>query len=202
MDLRSECTHCGDWGIPTGVAWRDEETGRTYVEFECPQGHRFDSWRQDWEQQGLIPSPGADAEIVKENASRGDVIFLPMVAVFAIVAVIAYRGAETTAGRITGSIIFGLLTLGFFILWLLMRLRPARLEVTQKAVTYAKRNGKRSQQLLHTLGELRLVYTQAGSGYRRPMLHLDGSKDYLEIQMFDTQHVIRACENKGWQFLD
>ena len=202
MELRSECTHCGQWAVPTGLAWRDEQQGRTYIEFGCPVGHRFDTWREDWEQAGIVPGPNSDAEIVKEKASRNDAIFLPIVIILAVVAVIAFRGAQTTAGRITGTTILGLLALAFFVGWLMTRLRPGRLEVTREAVTDAHKKGKRSTQLLHAFGELRLDSTRAGTQYVRPLLRLDGTEATIEVQTFDLQDVIRACESKGWQFLD
>jgi hypothetical protein len=200
-ELRSECPRCGDWSWPTGAAWRDEQDGHTHIGFKCPQDHPFDSYRPEWEQQGLIPARDSEASVVKEKSSRVDVIFLPMIAIFVVVLVIALRGAETSGGRVGASIVFGGLAVGFFALWLIMRLRPARLEVTREAVTYAKEKGKRSEQLLHTFGELRLVYVLMGNS-RQPELQLDGTEASINVNTFDAQQVLRACEDRGWQILN
>jgi len=56
QQLHVDCPACGGNGAPTGQRSLDAKTGRTRLEMLCDQCRlRFDVWRREWEEQGIIP---------------------------------------------------------------------------------------------------------------------------------------------------
>jgi hypothetical protein len=86
--------------------------------------------------------PDSAATVVKESRSQIGFLSGFLALACAVAAVRGVAGASTGAGRVAAGVVFGALVVVFVAGWIWMIRRPARLEITEAAITYVKRGGQ------------------------------------------------------------
>lgn len=153
------------------------------------------------QQVAATADPNRTQPIVVEQSQRNTTIIYGFLAVmFALAAVRGHMGAETTAGRIVGDVIFGTLAIGSIALLIVMRRNPGRVTVGREVISYSHRGAKNAIVIPHT-GDLYIGGTMIGTtGGRTRYLKVQGSDQGIPLEIFDQQALERACVAMGWRF--
>lgn len=140
--------------------------------------------------------------MVAENRSQIGLLFGILILVFVLAIARGEAGAQSAAGRVVIAVIFGVLIAVLARGWIIMVRKPARLEVSQNAVTYVRRNGQAAALSRQQGDELRFVKRRAGAMGRTSTLGLSivGTDTVLAIPGFFSRREVRqACRSRGWR---
>jgi hypothetical protein len=109
--------------------------------------------------------------------------------------------AHTTAGRITGLVIFGVLLVFFAVGWIVTIRRPGHLEVGKSAIRYVPGKGQASALSRKQGNRLRWVKQRRGRVWK-PGLTIEGTDTVMLLGIFSRKAVQQACLARGWRFED
>jgi hypothetical protein len=141
-----------------------------------------------------------DVTVVQESAAARDGLFGLLVAVLVAALVRGFIGAHTTAGRIAVATIFGALVALVAWGWLILRLGPTRLEVSEEAIRLVNAAPKGPIALLRAWGD-DLAFIVRGRGrFGYWALMVRGTDTVLPLRFFNRKQVKRACLSHGWRF--
>jgi hypothetical protein len=148
---------------------------------------------------GVNPDPGAT--VIRENRGQISAMFGFLTVACAVALVRGVPGAQTTAGRAAAAVVFGGLLVLFIVGWIVMLRRPHRLEITEDAVRYVRRNGQVSALSRQHGDELRWVKQLRGRTWRLG-LTISGTDTVMLLGTFSRKAVRQACLARGWRFDD
>ena len=109
--------------------------------------------------------------------------------------------AQTTAGRMAATVVFGGLLVLVVAGWIAALRRPRRLEITEDAVRFVQRNGQVATLSRQQGDELRWVKTLRGRTWRLG-LTITGTGTVMLLGTFSRKAVREACLARGWRFDD
>jgi hypothetical protein len=136
---------------------------------------------------------------VKESAAFRDGFWGALTAVCVAPAVLNYLNASTTTGRIVGTVIFGLLAVLVALAWYRVRRAPARLEISDEAITQFNATSK-GPALLRTEGSDLMFVTRGSARYRYVVLMARGAPTELPLRYFRRKKIEQAGRDHGWSF--
>jgi len=146
-------------------------------------------------------NPGSGATIVRESRWQ-------ISALLGFLTVPASRrwpgacpAAQTTAGRMAATVVFGGLLVLVVAGWIAALRRPRRLEITEDAVRFVQRNGQVATLSRQQGDELRWVKTLRGRTWRLG-LTITGTGTVMLLGTFSRKAVREACLARGWRFDD
>lgn len=142
--------------------------------------------------------PSDRVTVVRESAAFRDGFWGSLTAVCIAPAVLDYINARTTAGRIVGTVIFGLLALLVMVAWYRVRRAPVRLEVSDDAITQFNDRSKGPTALLRTEGGDVMFVARGSARYRYMVLMARGSATELPLRYFRRKKIEQACRAHGW----
>ena len=140
--------------------------------------------------------------MVAESRSQIGLLLGSLTLVFAVALARGVAGAQCTAGRVAVAVIFGILIVLIIRGWIMLVRRPSRLEVTENAVTFVRRNGQVSALSRQQGDELRFVKRHAAVMSRTSTLGLTiaGTDTVLLLPGFFSRREVRqACRAGGWR---
>ncbi len=140
--------------------------------------------------------------MVAESRSQIGFLFGFLILVFAVALARGVTGAQSAAGRVAVAVIFGILIVVMARGWIMIARRPNRLEVTENAVTFVRRNGQVSALSRQQGDELRFVKKHAAAMSRVWTLGLTiaGTDAVVLLSgFFSRQEVRQACRARGWR---
>jgi hypothetical protein len=148
----------------------------------------------------IAPDPGSI--VVAENRSQISLVFGLLILLFAAAIARGEAGAQSTAGRVAIAIIFGILIVLIARAWIALVRHPSRVEVSENAVTFVRRNGQSSALSRQHGDELHFVKQRAGAMARTFTLGLTivGTDSVLALPGFFSRNQVRqACRSRGWR---
>jgi hypothetical protein len=136
--------------------------------------------------------------VVRPSRLQRDGLFGVLVAAFVLVLVRGLAGAQTTGGAVAVAVFAGGVTAILLWAWIAAIMRPARLEITDQAVTLVDGRGKRTVLSRESGAELRVVVSGGGRARRR-CLTIDGSGTVIPLGFFSLTEIQRQCTAAGWR---
>ena len=107
--------------------------------------------------------------------------------------------AQTTAGRVVGSVVFGVLVVVFLAGWLLTIRRPGHMEISRDAIRYVRGNGQVSALSRKQGNRLRWVKQLRGRIWKLG-LTIEGTDTVMSLGIFSRKAIQQACLDRGWRF--
>ena len=154
---------------------------------------------------GIGPGKAADSgtgtTIATQSRRQVGFLFGFLVLAFAVALVRGVTGAQTTSGRVAATVFSGILVAAFIAGWVVMIRRPARLEITEDAISYVPRNGRVSSLSRQWGDELRFVQRLRGRIWTLG-LTIVGTDTVITLGFFSRKAVKQACRAHGWRFDD
>jgi hypothetical protein len=151
-----------------------------------------------------VSAPGSSAPgrvtVVKESAAFRDGFWGALTAVCVAPAVLNYLNADTTAGRVVGTVVFSVLAVLVMMGWYRVRRAPTRLEISDDAVTQFNATPTGPTALLRSQGDELMFVTRGGARFRYVVLTARGSDTELPLRYFSRRAIERACRAHGWSF--
>jgi hypothetical protein len=150
---------------------------------------------------GIVPGTGPDPGAVVVTESRGQIsaAYGIITLAFAVALDRGVAGASSTSGRVAVAVIFAAILVLFGRAWILMLLRPGRLEITADEVRYVRRGGKVSALSRQWGDELSFVKVRRGRIWTRG-LTVAGTDNVILLGYFPRNAVREACRSRGWHF--
>jgi hypothetical protein len=157
--------------------------------------------RYDAAMSGIVPATGPDpgAAVVTESRAQISAAYGIITLAFAVALDRGVAGASGTSGRVAVAVIFAAILVLFGRAWILMLLRPGRLEVTADEVRYVRRGGKVSALSRQWGDELSFVKVRRGRIWTRG-LTVAGTDNVILLGYFPRNAVREACRSRGWHF--
>jgi hypothetical protein len=138
--------------------------------------------------------------VVNQSRAQRDGTFGALVALFILVFVRGYPGAQTTGGRIAVCLFVGLALAVIVWGWIMVVRRPSHLEVSDQAITMVSPQGQRTTLSRQSGDELSIVTVGQGR-YRLKGLTIAGSGTVITVRFFFSLKEIRKqCLANGWRF--
>jgi hypothetical protein len=150
---------------------------------------------------GIVPGTGPDPGAVVVTESRGQIsaAYGIITLAFAVALDRGVAGASSTSGRVAVAVIFAAILVLFGRAWILMLLRPGRLEITADEVRYVRRGGKVSALSRQWGDELSFVKVRRGRIWTRG-LTVAGTDNVILLGYFPRNAIREACRSRGWRF--
>ena len=124
-----------------------------------------------------------------------------ILACVAVVARVVFSGTNT--GGVVGAVLAGVFLVGLVAGWVVRGRSPARLEVTEEAISYRQRDGRVSTLSRQQGNELHFVKRHAAPLSRIWTLQLTivGTDAVITpLSLFSRRAVRQACRARGWRF--
>jgi hypothetical protein len=145
------------------------------------------------------PDPGAIS--IRESRGQISILFAFLMLVSAVALARVVPNAHTTAGRVTGVVIFGVLLAVFAVGWIVTIRRPGRLEIGQDTIRYVQGNGQAAALSRKQGNRLRWVKQRRGR-LGKLGLTIEGTDAVMTLGLFSRKAVQQACLARGWRFAD
>ena len=161
-----------------------------------PAGHpSYDS------RMGAGGPAGLGPTIVAESRWQVSILFGFLTLAFAVALVRGVTGAQTTSGRVA-VVVLCVVLLAVFISPRIRTLRhPARLEITEDAIRYVRRNGQSATLSRQQGNELYFVRRNRGGRISTLALAIMGTDASMNLGLLFSRKAVRhACLARGWRF--
>jgi hypothetical protein len=150
-------------------------------------------------------APDTGAIVVAESQRQIGIMFGFLILVFAVAVVRVVTGGQANTGGVVVAILFGIFLVALIPVWIVRSRRRARLEITEDAIRYMRRDGQVSTLSRQQGDELRFVKRHAAALSRTWTLGLTivGTDDVITpLNLFSRDAVRQACRARGWHFDD
>ena len=121
-----------------------------------------------------------------------------LAAVFVALAVREFTGSPTASAIVAGIIVLALVC-ALIGGWIMMLVRPTRLEIGADTITFADIKGRQTR-LTGQPGDELVITMTGGYRYRRLNLSVNGAGPVIPLNMYSEREVRRVCQARGWQF--
>jgi hypothetical protein len=154
---------------------------------------------------GGLAGPGPT--IVAASRWQVSILFGFLTLAFAVALARGGIGAQTTSGRVAVVVLCAVLLAVFISAWIRTLRHPARLEITEDAIRYVRRNGQpatlsRLSRLSRQQGnELYFVRSNRGGRIWTLGLAIEGTDTVMDLGLFFSRRAVRqACRARDWRF--
>jgi hypothetical protein len=149
-------------------------------------------------------APDGAATVLVERRRQGNIVLSLLVAAFAVALFRLVTGAQTSTGRVVGSVVFGAILVALIVGWIRMsRSARRRLEITEDAIRYVPPDGCVPALSRQWGDELRFVIQHRAAVSRVWVLGLTikGTDTVMDLRgEFSREAVRQACLAHGWRF--
>ena len=152
---------------------------------------------------GQVPDP--EATVLVERRVQASIVFAFLVIAFALALFRLVTGAQTSSGRVAGTVVFGAVLVVLIVGWIRWGRSPRRrLEVTADAVRCVPPGGRVSALSRQSGDELRFVSQHRGGAMSRIWvlgLAINGTDAIMDVRgEFPHDAIRQACIARGWRF--
>jgi hypothetical protein len=160
-----------------------------------PPARQYDSPTGPGDPAGLGPT------IVAESRWQVSILFGFLILAFAVALARGVTGAQTTSGRVA-VVVLGVVLLAVFIpAWIRTLRHPARLEITEDAIRYVRRNRQSATVSRQQGNELYLVRRNRGGRIWTLGLAIMGTDTVMDLGLLFSRKAVRqACLARDWRF--
>lgn len=144
-----------------------------------------------------MSEPQRDPIVVEQSSTNVNVLWGFLSVAFAVALWRGHQGAQTNTGRLVLDIVFSAGVIVSAAAWISSHRHPARLEVSQDAVSLFHRGKPNSVELRRT-GPLYVRRIISPRGGARSYLMVVGSDNAIPLVLFNWKSVERACRAAGW----
>jgi hypothetical protein len=154
---------------------------------------------RQYDSQMAATNPDQGAITIRESRGQLSFLFALLMLISAVALARVVPNAHTTAGRVVGAVVLGVLLVVFAAGWIVTIRRPGRLEVTRAAIRYVQGNGQVSTLSRKQGNTLRLVKQLRGRIWKLG-LAIEGTDTVMVLGIFSRRAVQQACLARGWRF--
>jgi len=148
---------------------------------------------------GGLAGPGPT--IVAASRWQVSMLFGFLTLAFAVALARGGIGAQTTSGTVAVVVLCAVLLAVFISAWIRALRRPARLEITEDAIRYVRRNGPPAILSRQQGNELSFVRTNRGGRNWTLGLAIAGTDTVMDLGLFFSRKSVRqACRARDWRF--
>ena len=148
---------------------------------------------------GGLAGPGPT--IVAASRWQVSMLFGFLTLVFTVALARGVIGAQTTSGRVAVVVLCVVLLAVFISAWIRTLRHPARLEITEDAIRYVRRNGQPATLARQQGNELSFVRTNRGGRIWTLGLASTGTDAVMDLGLFFSRKSVReACRARAWRF--
>jgi hypothetical protein len=160
-----------------------------------PPAHQYES------RMGASGPAGLGPTIVAESRSQVSILFGFLTLAFAVALVRGGTGAQTRSGRVAVVVLCGVLLAVFISAWIRTLRHLARLEITEDAIRYVRRNGQSATLSRQQANELYFVRRNRGGRIWTLGLAIMGTDTVMDLGLLFSRRVVRqACLARDWRF--
>jgi hypothetical protein len=157
--------------------------------------------RQQYDSSVGATDPDPGPTIIAESRAHVSILFGFLTLAFAAALARGVTGAQSGPGRVAVATFCGMLLGGFIAGWVVTLRRPTRLEISEDAIRYARRNGRAYTLSRRPGTELRFVKQHSGRIWTLG-LSVAGTDTAILLSLFSRNAVRQACLARGWRFAD
>ncbi len=169
-----------------------------------PRNQRAQQYDPRVSENGRGQAPDQEATVFVERRWQSNIVLALILVAFAVALFNAVRHAQTSAGRVTGAVVFGAVLVLLIAGWIRMNRRPRRrLEITADAIRYVEPGGRVSALSRQPGDELAFSLQHRGAMSRVWVLELavNGTGTVINVRgEFPRAAVRQACIARGWHF--
>jgi hypothetical protein len=148
---------------------------------------------------GGLAGPGPT--IVAASRWQLSILFGFLTLAFAVALARGGIGAQTTSGRMAVVVLCTVLLAVFISAWIRTLRHPARIEITEDAIRYVRRNGQPATLSRQQGNELSFVRTNRDGRIRTLGLAIAGTDTVMDLGLFFSRKAVRqACRARDWRF--
>jgi hypothetical protein len=160
-----------------------------------PPAQQYDSRMGAGGPAGLRPT------IVTDSRWQLSILFGFLTLAFVVALVQGVTGAQTTSGRVAVVAPYVVLLAVFISAWIRTLRHPARLEITEDAIGYVRRNGQSATVSRQPGNDLYFVRRNRGGRIWTLGLAIMGTDTVMDLGLlFSRKEVRQACLARGWRF--
>jgi hypothetical protein len=148
---------------------------------------------------GGLAGPGPT--IVAASRWQVSMLFGFLTLAFAVALARGGIGGQTTSGRVAVVVLCAVLLAVFISAWIRTLRHPARLEITEDAIRYVRRNGQPATLSPRQGNELYFVRSNRGGRIWTLGLAIMGTDTVMDLGLFFSRKAVRqACRARDWRF--
>jgi hypothetical protein len=148
---------------------------------------------------GGLAGPGPT--MVAASRWQVSILFGFLTLAFAVALARGGIGAQTTSGRVAVVVLCAVLLAVFISAWIRTLRYPARLEITEDAIRYVRRNGQPATLSRQQGNELSFVRSNRGGRIWTLGLAIAGTDTVMDLGLFFSRKSVRqACRARDWRF--
>lgn len=151
---------------------------------------------------GQDQAPDQEATVLVERRWQINIVFAFLVVAFAVALFNVVKNAQTSTGRVAGTVVFGALLVLLIVGWVRMNRSPRRrLEITADAIRYVPPGGRVSALSRQSGDELAFSMRHPGGRIWVLELTIKGAGSVIDVRGdFPREAVRQACIAHGWRF--